>query len=301
MKMEFKLALLIFFAVVIIAIILGYFAFSFYAASQIVKANHDRIDISPTIISTDYKDISVQNSDGVDLKGWLFKGSSNKLIIMIAGFRQNRINKDYFGFLIAKELIVLGYNVLVFDNQSTGESVGDYLTFGVKEGRDLVTVVNYAKNNGFEAKNIGIIGDSMGAIALLLVSDQLKDIGAMAVDSPANDLKKTMENILQNEQGVPLIFNPGIFFILKTVYQVDVDSIKPSDHVALVPGRVFLYLHGGKDTSIYPWNSEQLLAVSNPKSELVIFPNGKHIETYKSDPQKYRDTVFPFLEEQLGK
>jgi fermentation-respiration switch protein FrsA (DUF1100 family) len=46
--------------------------------------------------------------------------------------------------------------------------------------------------------------------------------------------------------------------------------------------------------------SEKLLSIANPKSKLVIFPNGKHIETYKSDPALYRKTVFPFLLDNLG-
>jgi pimeloyl-ACP methyl ester carboxylesterase len=290
---------IIFFACIIVFSAL-YFGFSFFVASQIVAPNHARIDILPSVISQDFENISVNTKDNITLKGWLFKNTSNKLIIMVAGFRQNRINNDYYGVLIAKELIDLNYNVLLFDNQATGESGGNHITFGIKESRDLISVVNFAKTKGFEAKNIGIIGDSMGAISLLLVSDQLKDIGAMVVDSPAKNIKNVITNILQNENHISPFFHPGIFFILRYAYQIDVNAIQPALHVAKVPQRVFLYLHGGLDTSIYPLESKELLAISNPKSKLVIFPNGKHIETYKNDPELYRKTVFPFLLQNLG-
>jgi len=88
--------------------------------------------------------------------------------------------------------------------------------------------------------------------------------------------------------------------VLKYYYRLDVDAIKPSSHVAKVPERVFLFLHGKLDTSIYPSESKELLAISNPKSKLIIFPNAKHLETYKSDPALFRLNVYSFLKENLG-
>lgn len=284
----------------LVAFVAFYFFISIFIASQIVKPNHEPIKVSADTISPDYQNVTIKTKEGI-LYGWLFKGSTNKLIIMDAGFRENRINQGYYGSLIAKELIGLGYNVLLFDNQATGQSYGNYITFGVKESRDLINVVNFVKAKGFEAKNIGIIGDSMGAISLLLASDRLNDVGAMVVDSAAKNIKQTAENILQNENNIPPLFNAGTFFVLRVFYHLDFDKIQPAAHVKLVPQRVFLYLHGELDTSIYPTESKALWAISNPQSKLVYFPNGKHIETYKSDPSLYRKLVFTFLQESLGR
>ena len=287
----------------LICLVLLYLGFSLYIARQIIypSPSEDRINISAKIVSSDYEDITIKSSNNVKLKGWLFHGKTNNLIIMIAGFKQNRINNDYYGVMIAKELVGLGYSVLLYDNQATGESDGNYLTFGIKESKDLLSVVDFARKKGFKDEKIGIIGDSMGAISLLLASDHLKNIGALVVDSPANNVKRVMRNILKNENNVPSFFHPAVFSILKYIYNIDLDSIKPSEHVAIIPERIFLFLHGGLDTSIYPLESRELLTIANPKSKLVIFPKGKHIETYKSDPDLYRKTVFSFLSESIRK
>jgi fermentation-respiration switch protein FrsA (DUF1100 family) len=294
-----KIVLILVTAIVVI-LGFGYFGFSYYVASEMTKSDHSKLNRPAQIVSANYQDVTVKKPDGY-LKGWLFKGASKKLIIFAAGFNQQRFDTENIVVLISRELIALGYNVLVYDNQATGESTGNRVTFGLKESKDLITVVNFAKTQGFEAKNIGIIGYSEGAIAELLASDRLRDVGAMVADSPSEDLKGTVANILVKERNIPSIFMPGVYFVLKNTYGVDLDKIKPADHIMLVSERVFLYLHGGRDTSIYPVNSEKLLAISNPKSKLVIFPNGKHVETYKSDPRKYRDVVYSFLKDQLGK
>lgn len=278
-----------------------YAAFSFYVASQIVAPRPTRINVSPTVISSDYENITVNGTDNAKLKGWLFKTNGNKLIIMVAGFGQNRINNDYYSVLIAKDLIGLGYNVLLYDNRATGVSGGKHVTLGIKESLDIIKVVDFARQKGFEDKNIGIIGDSLGAISLLLSSDQLRNVGAMVVDSPAANVKKVIENILKNQNNVPSIFNPAVFFILKNYYKIDVSSVQPGLHIKNEPGRVFLFLSGGLDTTIPPENSVILLKLANPQSKLVIFPNAEHVETYKSDPKLYRDAVFSFLSQNLGK
>ena len=90
-----------------LAFIIFYFSFSFFIASQVVASNHGPIGISASTISSLYENVSIPTKDN-NLYGWLFHGQTDKLIIMVAGDKQNRVNNDYYGSLIAKELIGLG-------------------------------------------------------------------------------------------------------------------------------------------------------------------------------------------------
>lgn len=173
-------------------------------------------------------------------------------------------------------------------------------TFGILESQDIIKAVEFAKQKGFKEENIAIIGNSLGGISLLLSAEKLNGIGAMVIDSAAATLEPSVKQILQIENNVPAIFNPGIFFILKEIYGVNVAEVRPIDHVSRVPDRTFLFLHGGKDTTIPVENSKQLLKASNSNSKLVIFENGYHIETFKTDPKKYLDAVMSFLEQELN-
>jgi uncharacterized protein len=285
--------------IVLIIAVLGYFGFSYYLATRFVSGYPSRINVSPTVISPKYEKITIKTTDNINLQGWFFPGSSDKLVIIVHGITQNRINNDYFSLLIAKDLLAEGYNVLLYDSRAHGESDGTQVTYGIKESQDIVSVVDFAKKKGFVPERIGIIADSLGAISLLLAAPKLEPVGALIADSPAAYLKTIMEGVLQRENHIPAIFNPGTFFMLKTAYHIDVDKIQPLDAVAAVPDRKFLFLHGELDLTIPPSATEVLLKKANPASIRVTFPNGSHVETYKSDPVKYRNAVLPFLQEEL--
>ena len=294
--MNWKLIVLIVFVFLVIV----YFGFSFYVADAMTAPLSPRIDTSATVISPNYENIDFSASDGVNLKGWFFPSTNNKVIIMVTGLVANRVNTEYLGPLIAQELIAKGYNIIMYDTRAHGLSGGKRVGYGSVEGNDVVGAVNYAKSRGYEAKNIGIIGDSTGAISTLMVIDKLKDVGAIVLDSPATAFAPVISDRLWKEKGVPTFFYPAIFFFDKVAFGVDINSIRPIDKIGLDPNRKFLFLHGALDETIPPINSEELLKAANKSSQRVVFANGNHIETYKSDPALYRSVVYNFLAKELG-
>ena len=278
-----------------------YFGISLYVAHAMTSPLAPRLEISPQVISKNYEDVSFQATDGVHLKGWLFRSNSKNLVIMVAGLLPNRTNVEYLAPMIAKELADRDYSVLMYDTRAHGLSAGERVGFGSVEGRDVLGAVEFAKRSGFAAENIGIVADSTGAISTLMVIDQLTDVGAIVIDSTATSFQPIISDRLWKEKRVPPFFHPTIFFFDKIFFGVDLSTIRPIEKVKLVPDRKFLFLHGAKDETIPVKNSQGLLSVSNKESRLVVFKNGSHIETYKSDPDLYRKEVYGFLETELRK
>lgn len=287
--------------VILLIIVIGYLGFSLYVANTMTTPFQTRVDINPVLISKDVEEISLTTEDNITLHGWLFKGDSNKLIIIASGLLENRTNLGYYGGFLTKELIEQGYNVLVFDTRNFSTSTNTRVAYGTKEGLDILATIDFAKQKGFEEKNIGIIGYSTGAIATLMVADRLKNIGALVIDSAAAEYLPVVAGVLSREKNVPSIFHPAIFFFNKALFRVDIATVKPIEKIPLAPERVFLFLHAANDKTIPVGDSQKLHSLANKESRLVIFPNGEHIETYKSDPDLYRKEVFGFLEEELGK
>ena len=284
---------------VLIILILIYFGISFYVATRLVAPYPKKITTSPTLISSNYENVTMQGFENIRLRGWLFHAPSDKLVIIIHGITQNRVNNDYYSILIAKELVVKGYNVLLYDSRAHGESEGSQITYGLKENQDILNVVTFAETKGFTPHHIGIIADSLGALSLLLASDHLQDVGALVVDSPPTHLVPVINHVIQVENNIPALFNPGIYFLMQTIYHVDVATINPIAHIKNIPNRKFLFLHAELDQTIPFSQSQELLQNSNPESKLILFPQGSHVETYKSDPERYRDNVFSFLAQEL--
>ncbi len=286
--------------VIVLIIVVIYTAFSVYLASRVLASYPQKINVSADLVAPTHEDITVNGAQGAVLKGWFFPGTNGKLIILVTGIKQIRANVDYFGVDLARELNAQGYALIMYDSRGHGESTGN-VTQGLLESQDVVAVANFAKQKGFLGKDIGIIGDSMGAISILMAADKLQDIGALVIDSSAARMKPIIANVLIQQNGVWPIFVPGTFMAMKYIYHVDVNQINPIDHVAMVPNRVFLFLQSNGDTTIPVNDARALLAKANPQSKLEIFYGGNHIETYKLHPEQYRKVVFPFLQQQLNK
>ena len=289
------------FLVIFIIAALFYFGLSLYVANAMTSPLARRLEISPEVISKKYEKVSFNATDGVRLKGWLFRNDSKNLIIMVAGLLPNRANVEYLTPMIAEELIEANYSILLYDTRAHGLSEGSRVGYGSVEGNDVVGAVRFAKAKGFGPKNIGIIADSTGAISTLMVIDQLKEVGPIVLDSTATRFKPLISDRLWKEKLIPPFFHPTIFFFDKIFFGVDLSIIRPIDKIKLAPERKFLFLHGAKDETIPLKNSQELLTAANKESRLVVFAGGNHIETYKSDPDLYRKEVYSFLETELGK
>lgn len=284
---------------IIVILVILYFGTSYYIAGKITERAAPNIDVSADFIAPNSQDISFKTSDNLLLKGWFFEPQREKVIIFVSGILDNRTNAGYYGVLLTRELLAKDYGVLLYDTRAKGESQGNVR--GKNEELDVIAAVNFLKKRGVEPKNIGIIAYSSGGSATLMAIDKINEIGPVVIDSAPAVFKTSLDNILINEQHVPKFILPGVYLMTKKFFGVDIASIRPIDQVLKVPDRVFLYLHCANDKSITPENSKELLAKSNPKSKLVLFPKGGHIETYKKNPDLYRREVFGFIDSQFSK
>lgn len=289
-KILFVLAVIIAFA---------YAGFSIYIADTLTKSAHTPLSKTPDTIASENENIVFKTQDRLTLRGWLFPNNNAKnLIIFVPGFNLNRVNEDYGTVSIAKVALQKGYAVLMYDPRGTGESAGNRNGFGSLEWVDVVAAISFAKSKGYSQQNIALIGNSQGAITILSAADKLENVGAIVADSAATKMEPFVERGIA-DRHIPSIFYPGIFFFAKTFFDIDVASVRPIDTVKNVPNRIFLFLHGAKDSLIPVANSKELLKNSNPKSTLVIFPGARHVQTFKTNSKLYNTSVFDFLDSQL--
>lgn len=293
--------LFILITIALVSVAVGYFGFSFYVASKLVAPVRDFIDYSPATVSGNWEKVSFKTKDGLALKGWFFPAKSDKVILVIPGYSANWANSNHAGVLIYKDLLAAGYSVMAIDNRAHGESEGQVFSYGLKESGDVLEAFSYLQSRGYAPVNIGILADSTGTVSTLMAIEGLKDSGPIILDSAASVFKPFIFNILVKEKGVWPVLLPGVDFVLKHFWNINLDLLRPVDKIAAAKNKDLLLLHGDRDVTVALAESQRLLSVAGPGSKLVIFPGAKHVASYRSDPDLFRKEVFGFIDKSWGK
>ena len=135
---------------------------------------------TPADYGISYRDVEFKTRDGVTLSGWLLNEGGPATIIMTHfGYRANRFgyqtkhqglvnpyDKEIEFVKVAKQLVDVGYTVLMYDLRNHGKSGKSKLgvgTGGVEEAQDVVAAVEFVGSQS--DKSIGLLSYCMGANA----------------------------------------------------------------------------------------------------------------------------------------
>lgn len=287
---------------IFVFLILAFVGIAYLAAGVMTYRTSNRIDASPTLIADKYENIEFKSPEGLKLKGTYFpKNGSDRLIIYVTGIKPNRFDEYYLIPMIAQDSLAHNYSVLIFDSRAHGISEGARLDYGSTSGRDLVGAVDWAKAKGFDPKKIGILGNSTGAVSMVMVSGELKNVGALILDSSTDNFTNVLTSQIEREGNLPSFFAPLVFYFSNLRFGIDLEHIIPLDHVKDDPNRAYLFLQGDKDGTTSYESAMNLYKHANQNSKFVTFKDVGHVESYRMDHKLWEDSVFPWLDSQLAK
>lgn len=282
----------------ILLAVIAYVGISVYIASVLTLPGKSPVTFDKTNIGRG-ADVVFRSKDNFQLAGWFFPGTNGKALMFVHGAgNQNRANEVYGTPEIAKYFLNLGYTILLFDLRGTGDSQYSRISFGQYERNDVAGAFDYLVSQEYKPQSIGIISDSLGAIATIMASEDIRNAGGVVLDSPATVVRPIVSDIMVKEHNVPLLLHTGIYFAAKALYKIDVDFVRPIDYVSSLKETPLLFLHGENDTLIPPQNSADLLSRVD-RGERVLFPGAKHVETFKTNPTLYKQVVGDFFAKNL--
>jgi pimeloyl-ACP methyl ester carboxylesterase len=197
----------------------------------------------------------------------------------------------------AQFLYAAGYSTLLIDFQSTGESVGEAITFGWRERLDVIAAVQALKRVAPDER-IGIIGTSMGGVATVQAASSL-DVQAAILEAVYPSIDVAVKNRLRMRFGAagPLLA-PLLLIQLRPGVGAWPSDLRPVDNIAKLRCPI-LVIGGAADRQTTTTDTQQLYAAANQPKDLWVIEDAGHVDYLQSAGDEYKRRVLAFLEPAL--
>lgn len=245
------------------------------------------------------ENISFQTSDGLKLAGVFIRGTKRASIILLHGYGRSKEQM----LPQARFLNQAGYNVFMFDFRASGESEGNYITFGQNEQRDLVGAVRYLKTRSdVDSHQIGLLGFSMGGATALMTSNDLPEIRAIVVCSSFARFKSVIwQNFKEYFKGLPF-FPLGwiVLYLIKLRTGIYYPRINPITYIHKLKARPLMVIHGTHDQKVSVRDAMEIHKQAPWLKEFWIVQNAGHDNLYEFSKEEYEHRVLSFFQQYIS-
>lgn len=247
----------------------------------------------------DIEDLEITSEDGLKLKGYFINkfSKSKKLMIIVHGYTSNH----YIALQYLDMFFEEGFNVLMIDVRSHGDSEGTYATYGYYEREDLDRWIDFMKDKLGNDIKIGLHGQSMGAATVLMYGGKYEDkVDFIIADCPYSSGKEILRYQFKQYKGTPLY--PLYWFVnrrCKKLCKFDMNDISPINDIKdkKIPT---MFIHGTGDDFVPCYMSEDMYKSKiGDKNKLLLIEGAAHVEAYPKDKVKYSTEVKKFIEKAL--
>ncbi len=238
-------------------------------------------------------DVSFYNWRGNLLSGWLALNAPHAPVIILThgtpGNRVSMINRAAF-------LFKHGYNILLFDFQSYGQSQGVMSTLGMVESEDILSAISYIKSlPDTSDSKIGVLGLSMGATAAVLAASRTNDIAALVAESCPVDATRVPGDVPDDQA------READKELVEEVYGVDVTQARPIDVVnKLASHTAIFFVNGDNDDETPLAGMYSLYQTAKQPKQYWVVSGAAHAQSFDVDPGDYIARVDAFFDENFA-
>jgi len=290
-----------------------YLGFSALMARGLTRVERVPPQDTPDSVGLDYEPVAFPSRDDrLMLAGWLIPprldgvqrfprdfGRSRWLTIA-HGHSSNRAGAPTGALGLMRDLSDRGYGVLAFDLRGCGDSEGMTSSAGYFEQRDLLGALDFLVSRGADRRRLGVIGVSLGAAVALLVCAWPGTAAAVVADSAFADLQMIMAEGASRRRRALKLFSPGVRWMSRLLYGIDVAGISRAGALAGSDIRAFI-IHGERDETVPAFHATVLArAGSLPERDVWIVPGTGHASAYRTHREEYVARVTAFFDAALG-
>ena len=232
------------------------------------------------------QDVYIASDDGLRLRArWVPTENAVGTVLFSHGYRSTPILDFGVAFPNYHEM---GFNLLIPDHRSHGKSDGRFITFGVKECKDMCRWIEF-HNSKFGTFPILLSGMSMGASTVMYMADELlpENVKAIIADCGFTTPKDILSCVFKKVTNLPA--KPSIWATDLCARVFAGFSLTGKDtRKTLIKNKLpILIVHGEKDDFVpCDMSKEAFAACSGPK-KLLLVKNAEHGVSFLVDPDTY--------------
>jgi len=233
--------------------------------------------------------------DGIKLAAICLPAKNAKAtVLLMHGFRST----PYWDFAGAvKKYSEMGMNLVLPYQRAHGKSEGKYITFGVKERRDVHSWIKWITNRFGENEKIILDGISMGCATVLMASELGYPVNVKGIiadcgyTSPYDIVSSVMKNNMHIPK-YPFIWLYDAACRVFAGFSLKECSATDAMRINTVP---VLFAHGEADDFVPYWMTKQNYDACIAEKDFVSVPDAGHGMCYLIDREQYEGAIDRFI------
>lgn len=245
------------------------------------------------------QEVSVTSFDGLTLRGsWVPAENSIATILLFHGYRTHHIH-DFAGIYGLYHSI--GLNLLLVRQRAHGDSEGKYITFGVKERKDVLSWIDF-HNRTHGMDNVYLGGMSMGASTLLFAAgeDLPPNVRGITADCGFSSPAEIISHIIKKDYHLP----PKLMLPLMDIWARLLGGFsfyECSTRDTLARSKTpILFIHGSVDTFVPCHMTESGYEACASEKELHLIDGAGHGRSYLVEPERLEKALISFFRRNLS-
>lgn len=219
--------------------------------------------------------------------------ATNKTVIVVHGFTNDKEDMKPYAWMFHE----LGYNVLMLDNMSHGDSEGQIIGYGWNDRLNVIKWAEMLVEQNSDSE-ITLFGVSMGAATVMMASgeeslpDQVVNIIEDCGYSSVWDELKYQAKEMYNLPAFPILYEVSAISKIRAGFSYgqasSVNQLKNNT-------RPVLFIHGSDDTFVPTSMVYKNYQATQGEKELYIVKGAGHAKSFETDPQAYIEKISTFL------
>ena len=216
---------------------------------------------------------------------------SKHYVVLSHGYTSTRYGMYKYVALWRK----LGYNCVIYDNRGHGVNEPATITFGIRESRDLMTVIEDTYERYGRDIRIGLHGESMGAGLQVMALEHKPQVDFIVNDCGYSEILPVLRFKVNEGFGLPGWLADAASPFCNLFFGYRYEEVRPIDRLREneIP---ICFVHGTKDGFTAHWHSKRMYDVNKGYKELHLFEGVDHADCIIADTDRYFTMMKNFVE-----